>query len=128
MSQRGLVLRMLRERGSVGVTAHELNYRHGITRSASIIFDLRQEGYEIRTQDEGDTEDGRSRMARYTLVSWPAEARLEPSGQRRLVGAGFSPPPEAPLELPEPKALDLPCGCARSADGRSWLRRCERHS
>lgn len=115
MSQRDIVLRMLRERGAEGVSSHEFTYRHGITRAAAVVFTLRQEGFEIETRDEGQTPDGREKMARYVLKGTPAFAR--PKG----------PPDEA---IPLPPAVDLPfdCGCVRAADGRSWVSRCENHA
>lgn len=114
MSQRDIVLRMLRERGSEGVSSHEFTYRHGITRAAAVIFTLRQEGFEIETRDEGQTPDGREKMARYVLQGTPAFAR--PKG------------PDEPSFQPGPlAALPFDCGCVRSADGRSWESRCHTH-
>lgn len=42
-SQKDLVRRLLKERGSTGVGAHELTYQHGITRAAAIVHTLRTE-------------------------------------------------------------------------------------
>lgn len=46
-TQRAFVRRMLLTQG--WVSAHDLTYRHGITRTAAIIFDLRAEGMVIDT-------------------------------------------------------------------------------
>lgn len=142
MSQRGLVLRLLRERGAEGVSAHEFTYRFGITRAAAIIHELRNEKppFDITTVDEGATEDGRQKMARYVLKGDPERGMYRQSetgpGQP---GHGY-PGPFAPERSPlgpgaEPEellvaAVDLPfpCGCVRSADGRGWLKRCDNHA
>lgn len=47
--QKALVLRLLRERGSRGVNAHELVYTHGITRGAAVVHELQKEGIEIES-------------------------------------------------------------------------------
>jgi hypothetical protein len=64
MTQRRIVENLLHERGSLGVAAHGLNYHHGITRSAAIIHELRREGWDIETID-----NGRGKMATYRLRS-----------------------------------------------------------
>lgn len=112
MSQERIVVRLLRERGKVGVSAHELNYRYGITRGAAVIHKLRTEhGFEIETIDEGP-----GKMARYVLTSDPNPV------------AAKQPPPEVLNELPPPAELVFACGCVRAADGRSWKERCDTHS
>jgi len=61
--QKAFILRLLRERGSRGISVHELVYEHGITRAAAAIHELRKEsGIEIETLDEGD-----GKLARYIL-------------------------------------------------------------
>ena len=42
-TQKDVVRRLLKERGEVGVGAHELTYQWGITRSAAIVYELRKE-------------------------------------------------------------------------------------
>src|SRR5678815_2342454 len=114
-TQRGIVLRLLEERGSEGVNVREFIYNHGITDTAAIVFKLRKEGRNIVTHDEGKTDTGARRLATYEL--------LNPDGSHR---APKPPPdPDAPVEL---KPLELACGCVRAADGRSWKSRCETHS
>jgi biotin operon repressor len=56
------LLRMLREAGEDGVSAHDVVYRLGITRPAARVWNLKQLGYDIRT---GPREAGQ--MARYFL-------------------------------------------------------------
>ncbi len=114
MSQRNIVLRMLREAGAEGVSSHTFTYRHGITRSAAVIYDLRNEGYDITTVDEGQTPDGREKMARYVLGGIPAP--LRPAA-----------PPDPDPQLPDAVELAWECGCVRAADGRSWVVRCDNH-
>jgi hypothetical protein len=114
MSQKKIVLMLLRERGPAGVSSHELIYRYGITRGAAVVHVLRHEdGFDIETRDEGETPDGKQRLARYILKNG---GRKSPA-----------PPPDEPFELPPPSKLPLPCGCVRSADGRGWEYRCEGH-
>lgn len=115
MSQRNIVLRLLRERGAQGVSSHELTYRFGITRGAAVVFDLRQEGFDISTKDEGTTPDGKQKMARYVLEGIPAA--LQPKA-----------PVEAPVELAPAVEVVWACGCVRSADGRGWVTRCDDHA
>lgn len=115
MTQRDVVLRELRQAGSQGVTARDFIYKFGITRSAAIVWTLRHEDkLDIDTIDEGYMADGRRYTARYVL-----RGALEPPRPR--------PPAEAQLELPPATELALPCGCVRSADGRTWKARCLRH-
>lgn len=114
MSQKGLVLRLLREAGPAGVSAHTLNYQYGITRAAAVVFDLRADGHYVDTLYEGKLEDGRQRMARYVLRDRPTMARA-------------APPPEELHPTPEPRELALPCGCRRDAGGMHWLERCAQH-
>lgn len=61
-TQKATLLRLLNENGSRGVSVHQLIYVHGITRAAAIVHDLKKEGLEIVTIDEGD-----SKLARYVL-------------------------------------------------------------
>lgn len=51
-TQKEKVLRILKERGDAGLSAHELTYQHGITRAAAVVFDLRKEGYPIETKQD----------------------------------------------------------------------------
>lgn len=116
MTQRDRILKALREAGKLGVSAHRMNYEMGITRGAAIIFDLRQEGFDIETIDEGTHPDGTRKMARYVLQSDPE--RPKPP----------VPPPPEPAGVPrEAKPLVMGCGCVRSADGREWESRCIKH-
>lgn len=58
------VKRLLRERPNQGISAHELIYQHGITRTAAIIWRLRHElGWSI------DTYEKPGKTARYVLRS-----------------------------------------------------------
>lgn len=117
MSQRGVVLRLLRERGKEGVSAHELVYSFGITRSAAIVHDLRHdEGMNIVTLEEGTLENGGKRLARYVLK--PGQPPPEP--RPAAVQMTFEPPP-APVKV------TFPCGCVRAEDGRAWESRCASH-
>ena len=118
MSQKGLVLRLLREAGSAGVSNHSFTYRFGITRAAAYVFELRQEGYDIDTVDEGQTPDGREKLARYVLKR---NALSDP------IHTPVRVPVDVPIELGEAVELRMPCGCVRSADGRSWVKRCDTH-
>ena len=73
MTQKALVLALLKERGEAGVSAREAIYDLHITRLAAIIFDLRQEGHPIRAeQKKGET-------ARYFLDA----TRPRPRGSLR---------------------------------------------
>ena len=139
MSQRDLVLRMLRESGPKGVSAHVFNYEHGITRSAAIVHELRGQGYDIETLDEGKLPDGRSRMARYVLHDARsrgitgavlANARLRgPLPQHAGDQTDFRTHPVVAVggSIERLRPLPFPCGCVRSADGSIWANRCERH-
>lgn len=61
--QKATVLRLLRERGSRGISAHELIFSWGITRGAAVIHELKKEaGIEIETIDEGN-----GKLATYIL-------------------------------------------------------------
>jgi hypothetical protein len=51
------------------LSAHDATYRMGITRLASIVFNLKRDGWEIRTQD-----NGQGMLASYVLVSAPDTA------------------------------------------------------
>jgi hypothetical protein len=62
VTQKQTVLMLLQTRGFKGVSVHELIYEKGITRAAAIVHDLRNEGIDIDTIDEGDT-----KLARYVL-------------------------------------------------------------
>lgn len=109
MSQLTVFLGLLRERGARGVSAHELIYEHGITRGASIVHVLRDHGYDIVTEDDGKTADGRAKLARYVLRGAPGRAAPTPA-------------------LLPATDLALPCGCVRSQNGRDWVGRCEAHA
>jgi hypothetical protein len=65
MTQRQIVEAMLRQYGQA--SAHDLTYRHGITRSASIIHRLRRAGWDITTTVEADNQ------AVYHLVHTPQD-------------------------------------------------------
>ena len=64
MTQKQTVLQLLQARGFKGVSVYELIYEKGITRAAAIVHELRNEGIDIDTIDEGD-----SKLARYVLKS-----------------------------------------------------------
>lgn len=108
MSQLSVVLGLLQESGARGVSAHDLVYEHGITRGAAIINILRDHGYDIVTENDGRTADGRQKLARYVLRGAPGRK-----------------PPVA--ELPPATNLAFGCGCVRSANGRDWELRCITH-
>ena len=113
MTQRDVVLKMLREAGAEGVSAHDLVYAKGITRGAAVIFALRGEGHAIATTDEGTLPDGRKRLARYIL-------------QERVLAPPR--PPTDPRPEPQPyRSLGFNCGCVRAEDGMSWALRCTIH-
>lgn len=73
MSQREVVLALLKERGPTGVSARELIYQHGITRSAAVIHELRQTGLDIET-----IEPERGHLATYVLRGQPPRPRPVP--------------------------------------------------
>lgn len=103
MSQRDAVLQLLVDAKAKGVSAYELVYVHGITRGAAVVFDLREEGYVIDTLDEGETANGKQRLARYVLRGFidphHPSAPMEPvAAPRKIV-----PPPE-----PEPYVEPVP--------------------
>jgi ribosomal protein L32 len=55
-TQKQIVLDLLAERGERGMSAREAIYDLRITRLAAVIFDLRQEGYSIRSETKkGET-------------------------------------------------------------------------
>lgn len=126
MSQRDVVIGLLRSRRTHGVDNHVLIYNHGITRAAAIIHELRQEGWDIETTDGPKLNDGRVALCTYTLRA-EAGATQQPAGptNRELAQAAAQ---RAVLELPAPAPLRLPCGCTRAADGRSWTERCQKHA
>lgn len=109
MSQRALVLRLLREAGSAGVDTHELIYVYGITQPASRINELRNDGHDITTIDRGTADNGKKRLCTYILKGAP--------------GRKITAQPEDPA-----KPLSFDCGCVRSASGMGWDKRCERHA
>lgn len=115
MSQSGVILRLLRERGRDGVETRELIYEYGITQVAARIWGLRDQGFVIDTIDHGWADDGRRKLCSYVL-------RLDPFAKDEA--AAPSPAPADPLVVVD---LTLPCGCVRAADGRSWISRCDRH-
>lgn len=111
MTQKSVVVGMLREAGPKGVSVHDLIYRHGITRAAAIVHDLRTEdGMNIVTVDEGD-----GKLARYVLQGSHLERPRRPDL-------------EEALPLPPAKPIEWSCGCIRAADGRSWVVRCDLHA
>lgn len=116
MSQKSVLLRLLQEAGNKGVSVHELVYRRGITRAAAIVYDLKQEGYDIETLPGGPLPDGRTQLASYRL----------PHAQRTK-------PPTPPaglfddLPLAPGKPIRFDCGCIRNADGKGWESRCSEH-
>ncbi len=115
MSQRSVLLAMLREAGPKGVAVHDLIYDRGITRAAAIVFDLKQAGHIIDTIEGGRLPDGRTQLARYVL-----------RGQRQPVVK--RPEPGLFDDLPQPATpISFDCGCERSADGTTWTNRCEKH-
>jgi hypothetical protein len=116
MTQRATVLGMLLQAGPEGVSVRDLIYRHGITRAAAIVHDLREDGYSIRTVDEGQLDDGRQSLARYVLSTEKLQVKPPPSVLDEQI-------PLAPA-----KEIVFECGCVRSADGRSWRSRCDKHS
>lgn len=68
-TQRNFILRQLQAYGRV--SAHDLNYRHGITRSGARIYELRQAGFNIVTERKA------GEMAVYRLVvPEPAQREL----------------------------------------------------
>jgi hypothetical protein len=72
-TQARIILELLRERGSTGVGAREAVYDLGITRMASIVYDLRKKrGYHITTIES----DGP--MARYVLTEAPPKRKTFP--------------------------------------------------
>lgn len=103
MSQRETVLDLLVRSGEQGVSAYELVYVHGITRGAAAVFDLREEGYVIDTLDEGMTDDGKQKLARYVL-------RAAPDGEMPKPEPKHVPPPD-----PEPLVPPVPVEGAMAA-------------
>lgn len=67
MTQRDRVLRHLKELGNI--TSWQAFKEYGITRLSAIIFDLRQDGYEISSFIESHTNryDEKTHYARYVL-------------------------------------------------------------
>jgi hypothetical protein len=108
--QKATVLRLLRERGSRGISARELIFDHGITRGAAVVHELKKEaGVEIETIDEGD-----GKLATYILKS--AIAKPEPPAcscrhPKRHHVAGFR--CAAILNADEPFAPSVYCPCER---------------
>ena len=111
--QHRTVLKLLADAGPAGVSAYELVYVHGITRGAAVVYDLRRDGYEIETINEGKLPDNGQSLARYVLKGWRdpdhgPQAPLEPVHvveNRRPV----APPPDPPMvitPLPVGEAMD----------------------
>lgn len=69
-TQKEVVRSLLVNRGDAGFTAREAIYEHGITRAATYVHELRQEGWKIRTE----TKSGET--ARYILVEAPREVNV----------------------------------------------------
>jgi Helix-turn-helix domain len=113
MSQRGLILRLLREAGPEGVDAHELIYVFGITQPATRVFELREQGHDVETIDRGTTDDGRRRLCTYVLRGAQGSAKPSP--------VDMGPPAQS-------IALALPCGCVRAPSGMGWESRCDLHA
>lgn len=63
-NQKQIVLRELREAGDRGITPWEMITRHRITRLSAVIYDLRDENYDIETVRETN---GDKNFARYIL-------------------------------------------------------------
>lgn len=115
MSQKSVLLTMLKENGAEGVSGHDLIYRHGITRAAAIVFDLKNEGWDIETFGGETLADGRKELASYRLkIPMKTLAPQMPAGLFEDLPALATP-------------IDFDCGCQRGSDGRTWLRRCETH-
>jgi hypothetical protein len=121
VSQRTVVIGLLRQAGDKGVSVHDLVYRRGITRAAAIIHGLRHdEGMDIETVPGAPLEDGRTGLARYVLHDKPRDHMLgEDTVRVEATPEGFTIGPARPIEFD--------CGCVRSGDGRSWTQRCEKH-
>ena len=64
-TQNATVLRLLREGP---ISAHDLVYRHGITRVAARVHELKKAGHRIETIPGGKTPDGSREMAHYRLL------------------------------------------------------------
>jgi hypothetical protein len=75
VTQQQLVLEMLREAGSIGITALDALRHAGCFRLASIIHRLRRDGYIILTEDY-KTDTGKH-IARYVLAYRSPRPRLE---------------------------------------------------
>lgn len=69
MNQKDLVLRHLQDFGSI--TSMDAFNDYGITRLSAVIFDLRELGYKIKTNDE-------TRKNRYGVPTTYARYSLEP--------------------------------------------------
>ena len=143
MTQREVVLGLLRQAGDQGVSVHDLVYRRGITRAAAIIHGLRHdEGLDIETIPGEPLPDGRVALARYRLRperfaapmvmrGHPQEGCCQRCGEpwefgHRCNRSTSQPEPES-LPLAPAQALPFDCGCVRAADGRSWQERCDGH-
>lgn len=76
MSQKDLVLRHLQDFGSI--TSMDAFNDYGITRLSAVVYDLREAGYKIKTNDE--TRKNRygvaTTYARYTLDREPVQMEL----------------------------------------------------
>jgi hypothetical protein len=116
MSQRSVLLAMLREAGPKGVSVHDLIYDRGITRAAAIVFDLKQAGHDIETVDGKRLGDGRQELARYVL-----RERRQPVVRRPQPGLFDDLPASA-------SPIKFDCGCVRSADAKIWTVRCALHA
>ena len=116
MSQRSVLLAMLKEAGPKGVDVHDLIYNRGITRAAAVVFDLKQAGHVIDTVEGKRLPDGRTELARYVL-----RGRRQPVVSRPAPGLFDDLPATA---VP----ISFDCGCERSADGKVWTLRCGRHA
>lgn len=124
-TQREVVMRLLKAYGKLGVENHELIYKRSITRAAAIIHELRDEGFDIETIDGKPVGDGRVALCTYVLHSEPRAVAGTPTPMK----VRYRPvEPERPALRTPTEPLRLPCGCLRSADGRQWLERCQKHA
>lgn len=110
-TQKEIVRDLLIHRGATGVSAREAIYDLHITRLAAIVFDLKREGYRIRTEQKpGQT-------ARYFLLSGarrPAAPVCECGHGYRahMVGTRCY----ADVNEADPLAKFGPCSCQKYAE------------
>jgi hypothetical protein len=75
VTQQQLVIEMLREAGSLGITSLDALRHAGCFRLASIVHRLRRDGYVIVTEDY--TTDTGKNIARYVLLYPTPRSRVE---------------------------------------------------